>query len=64
MYLDYFDKFKGMTPYLHINAEEWTHIKATFDINDVKESLAEIAMAYELPYAQIRKMKLGKNIFH
>ena len=36
MYLNYFDKFKGMTPYLRINAEEWTHIKATFDINDVK----------------------------
>ena len=31
MYINYFDKFKGMTPYLHINSEDWAHIKNTFE---------------------------------
>lgn len=53
MYLEYFNKFKNMTPYLHINSEEWTHIKNTFDREDVKESLAIICMEYELPTAEI-----------
>ena len=61
MYLNYFDKFKGMTPYLHINAEEWSHIKATFDVNDVKESLADVAMTYELPYAEISEDEARKE---
>ena len=61
MYLNYFDKFKGMTPYLRINDEEWTHIKATFDINDVKESLADVAMTYELPYAEISEDEARKE---
>jgi hypothetical protein len=61
MYLDYFDKFKGMTPYLRIEKEEWAHIKATFDVNDVKETLAEICMAYELPYAEISEDEARKE---
>jgi hypothetical protein len=61
MYLDYFDKFKGMTPYLRIEAAEWNHIKATFDINDVKESLADVAMTYELPYAEISEDEARKE---
>jgi len=61
MYLNYFDKFKGMIPYLHIEAEEWAHIKATFDVNDVKESLADVAMTYELPYAEISEDEARKE---
>jgi len=61
MYINYFDKFKGMTPYLRIEANEWTHIKATFDINDVKESLADVAMTYELPYAEISEDEARKE---
>jgi hypothetical protein len=61
MYLTYFDKFKNMTPYLHIPSEEWSHIKATFDVNDVKESLAEVAMSYELPYAEISEDEARKE---
>ena len=53
MYLDYFDKFKGMTPYLEIKEDEWSYIKDTFEKDDVKESLAKVAMTYEIPYAQI-----------
>ena len=53
MYLDYFDKFLNMKPYLSINEEEWSYIKETFDKKDVKESLAKTAMTYEIPYAEI-----------
>ena len=53
MYLEYFDKFKGMTPYLEIKEDEWSYIKDTFEKNDVKESLAKVAMTYEIPYALI-----------
>ena len=53
MYLEYFDKFKGMKPYLEINQHEWNYIKETFDKDDVKESLAKVAMTYPLPYAEI-----------
>ena len=64
MYLDYFDQFKDMSPYLYINAEQWQHIQSTFSKEDVCESLAKIAMDYPLPYADIteedaRKAYLG-----
>tara|TARA_A100001515_G_scaffold28783_1_gene22329 strand:+ start:734 stop:1960 length:1227 start_codon:yes stop_codon:yes gene_type:complete len=53
VYLEYFDRFKGMKPYLYINQHEWDYIKETFDKDDVKESLAKVAMTYPLPYAEI-----------
>ena len=53
MYLDYFDKFLNQNPYLNIDVEEWDYIKRTFDKDDVKESLATIAMTYPIPYATI-----------
>ena len=53
MYLEYFDRFKGMEPYLNINQHEWNYIKETFDKDDVKESLAKVAMTYPMPYAEI-----------
>ena len=53
MYLDYFDKFYGMTPYLFIGKEEWEWIKETFNREDVKESLAKVAATYDIPYAEI-----------
>ena len=40
MYIDYFDKFMNMKPYLEINEIEWKYITETFDKEDVKESLA------------------------
>ena len=55
MYLSYFDKFYDMEPYLSIDEKEWEHIKNTFDKEDVKESLAKVAMTYEIPYAEISK---------
>ena len=53
MYLEYFDKFLNQEPYLHIDEQEWDYIKRTFDKDDVKESLAEVAMTYPIPYADI-----------
>tara|TARA_Y100000296_G_scaffold23893_1_gene28264 strand:+ start:4689 stop:5909 length:1221 start_codon:yes stop_codon:yes gene_type:complete len=53
MYLEYFDKFLNMSPYLNINEDEWAYIKETFDKDDVKESLAKIAMTYPIPYMDI-----------
>jgi len=53
MYLDYFDKFKNQEPYLHIDETEWSHIKETFSKDDVKESLATVAMTYPPPYMDI-----------
>ena len=55
MYLSYFDKFYDMEPYLEIDEKEWEYIKTTFDKEDVKESLAKVAMTYEIPYAEISK---------
>ena len=49
MYLEYFDKFKGQEPYLHIDETEWSYIKETFDKDDVKESpqqLHDLSNAY------------------
>lgn len=60
MYLEYFDKFYGMTPYLYIDNKEWEYIKNTFNKDDVKESLAKVAMTYGLPYADISE-KEAKN---
>ena len=53
MYLDHFDQFKDMKPYLYINRDQWNYIKATFKKEDVQESLAKIAMDYPLPYQEI-----------
>ena len=55
MYLEYFDKFLNMESYLSIDEKEWEHIKNTFDKEDVKQSLAKVAMTYEIPYAEISK---------
>jgi 16S rRNA G966 N2-methylase RsmD len=60
-YIDYFDKFKGQKPYLNINKEEWTYIKKTFDREDVKDSLAQVCMTYDLPYAEITETDARKE---
>ena len=57
MYLDYFDKFYNMEPYLEINEKEWEYIKETFDKEDVKESLSKSSMTYPLPYPNLTEKK-------
>ena len=61
MYLDYFDKFFNMEPYLEINEKEWEYIKETFDKEDVKESLAKVAMTYPLPYPNLTEKSAYKD---
>lgn len=56
MYIEYLNKYKDMKPYLRIPKEDWTYIKNTFDRGDVKETLAEICMGYEIPYAEISEI--------
>jgi hypothetical protein len=53
MYLDYFDKFRNMTPYFSIDEKEWEYIKSTFEQQDVLESIGTVLMDYDLPYAEL-----------
>ena len=61
MYIDYFDKFYNMEPYLEINEKEWEYITETFDKEDVKESLATVAMTYALPDPNLTEKKAWKD---
>ena len=61
MYLSYFDKFLDLEPYLEIDEKEWEYIKETFDKEDVKESLATVAMTYPLPYPNLTEKKAWKD---
>ena len=61
MYIDYFDKFYNMEPYLEIDEKDWEYIKETFDKDDVKESLATVAMTYPLPYPDLTEKKAYKD---
>ena len=62
MYLDYFDKFLNMDPYLFIDEREWDYIKQTFEKQDVRESLAKVAMTYPLPYMDITENDAYKEL--
>ena len=46
---EYIDKYKGMTPYLHIPKAEWEYIQKEFNKDEVKEALADICMSYPIP---------------
>ena len=61
MYLPHFNRFTYQIPYLHINEEEWDYIKDTFNKDDVKESLAKIAMDYSPPYMYISEDDCRKD---
>ena len=61
MYIDYFDKFYNMEPYLKIDEKDWEYIKETFDKEDVKESLATVAMTYPLPYPDLTEKKAWRD---
>ena len=50
---EHFEQFRGMKPYLYITKPQWSYIKETFPIDDVKEILADVCMEYDLPYADI-----------
>ena len=50
-----------MEPYLEIDEKEWEYIKETFDKEDVKESLAKVAMTYPLPYPNLTEKSAYKD---
>ena len=50
-----------MEPYLEIDEKDWEYIKETFDKEDVKESLATVAMTYPLPYPDLTEKKAWKD---
>jgi hypothetical protein len=50
-----------MTPYLEIGEEEWEHIKQTFSVEDVKESMATICMTYPIPYNDLTEEDAYKS---
>jgi hypothetical protein len=50
-----------MEPYLKIDEKDWEYIKETFDKDDVKESLATVAMTYPLPYPDLTEKKAWKD---
>lgn len=56
MYQAYFDKFLNMVPYLEIDETEWNYIKNTFSVEDIKESMATVAMTYPIPYNEISEL--------
>tara|TARA_Y100001937_G_scaffold125158_1_gene191381 strand:+ start:5367 stop:6554 length:1188 start_codon:yes stop_codon:yes gene_type:complete len=51
-----------MEPYLFIDEEEWDYIKKTFDKQDVRESLAKVAMSYPPPYMDITEKDALKQL--
>lgn len=61
MYIDYFDKFYNMEPYLKIDEKDWEYIKETFEKQDVKESLATVAMTYPLPYPDLTEKRAYRD---
>ena len=61
MYLDYFNKFRDMEPYLKIDKKEWAYIKETFDRPDIQETLVEILKDYELPTQELTKKDAYKD---
>ena len=61
MYLNYFDKFRDMEPYLKIGKKEWAYIKETFDRPDIQETLVEILKDYELPTQELTRKHAYKD---
>jgi hypothetical protein len=51
-----------MEPYLYIDEVEWEYIKNTFDKQDVRESLAKVAMSYPPPYMDISEKDALKQL--
>ena len=50
-----------MEPYLKIDEKDWEYIKETFEKQDVKESLATVAMTYPLPYPDLTEKKAWRD---
>jgi hypothetical protein len=54
---------KLVKPYYEIDPVNWTRLKEKYDKEDIKETLAEILMQYDLPYMEICPYEAEKD-FH
>ena len=52
---------KLIKPYYEIDPVNWTRLKEKYDKEDIKETLAEILMQYDLPYMEISKVDAKKD---
>ena len=63
MYIKEFEKFiqkpykngegELVVPYYYIGEDDWSSMKEQYEVDDIKETLAEILMKYEPPYMEI-----------
>lgn len=58
---EYFQKFRNMKPYLHINEDEWSYITTTWEKKEICDILAEVAMEYPLPLVDITEEDAGSE---
>jgi hypothetical protein len=52
MYIKELEKY-AVEPYFYIGEKDWESVKETYEVDDIKETLAELLMKYELPYLEI-----------
>ena len=52
---------KLIKPYYEIDPVNWSRLKEKYDKEDIKETLAEILMQYDLPYMEISKVDAKKD---
>jgi len=50
---DFFEQFKGMKPYLHIDKESLDYIRETWTREEASKKLAKVCMEYPLPLREI-----------
>ncbi len=62
-YHQYFDKFKDMTPWLHINTDEWKWILENIEEDIIKESLTVVLSSYEFPYKRLNLDDVKEDFF-
>lgn len=52
MYIKELEEF-ATEPYFYIGDDDWANVKERYEKDDIKETLAELLMKYELPYLEI-----------
>jgi hypothetical protein len=52
MYIKELEEF-AIEPYFYIGDDDWTNVKEQYEKDDIKETLAELLMKYDLPYLEI-----------
>ena len=52
MYIKELEEY-AIEPYFYIGDDDWADVKERYEKDDIKETLAELLMKYELPYLEI-----------